>query len=161
MNIIEAVKKIDKLWYANRTHTDEYKEVKKYIDEYCETRLKHSKITKKEVLFFADFLDNMSNHESIGSYGAGGEVWCGTPGTHHFDINRLCFVHGSIEDLLKGKVCVVRDEILHLYHIGGNEYYDTKLGGACKVFHINDKEKLFIIGRTHSGNTKLRYKKFD
>ncbi|MFM6994110.1 MAG: hypothetical protein ACKOWO_03215 [Sediminibacterium sp.] len=91
------------------------------------------------------------------------------------------FVHGSYEDLLKGKVCIVREGFAYFKSTGdkvssiledyddtdiwrdaektrfylGNPVYDIVEGYTFKTTPY-DEGKLLIIGRTASGNTKIK-----
>jgi hypothetical protein len=129
-------------------------------------RMKHSRFNNREILWFDTFVRGVSNLKSIGGYGAGGKIWYGTPKKEDFDPSHLDFTHGSVEDFYAGKVCVVRDYILYLVNTGeiedGEQVWAEEDGTDCKVVHLNDKEKVFILGYApSSGNMKIRYKKFD
>lgn len=130
-------------------------------------RLKHSRFNNREILWIDTFVRGVSNTKSIGAYGAGGDIWYGTPKKEEFDPSHLNFTHGSVEDFYAGKVCVVRDYVLYLVNTGevedGEQVWREEIeGGECKVIHLNDKEKIFVLGYAQSsGNMKIRYKKFD
>lgn len=144
-------------------------EEQKIWDEYIkkeEARMKHSRFNKREILWFDTFVDGISNRKSIGAYGAGGEIWYGHPKKGEFDPKHLAFTHGSVEDFWAGKVCVVRDYILYLVNTGeidedGDEVWEEEDGRDCQVVHLNDHEKVFILGYVRSsGNMRIKYKNF-
>lgn len=70
------------------------------------------------------------------------------------DLKRLCFVHGSLIDLLDGKKCVIRDQVSCVNEHGYWDFSDEKI-----CFHLSGGEGVLLyIGYTGNGNPVVVFK---
>lgn len=84
------------------------------------------------------------------------------------DIQNFSFAHGNIEQLLNGKMCVVRELLLYPITSGKAWWLDNKptyyyadlIKGCIEkyVIHLIDGGVLIIIGITPNRNVKVIYK---
>lgn len=69
------------------------------------------------------------------------------------DFSHFDYVHGSEEDLIAGKRCVVREGIDII-----NEHGHRDFGRGQFCIHLSDGGVLLILGQTQSGNSIVIYK---
>jgi hypothetical protein len=83
------------------------------------------------------------------------------------DLSDMSFAHGDVNQLLAGKMCVVRGLLLYPITSGtawwknDETYYYADLMKGCVekyVLHLCDGGVLIIIGITPNRNTKVVYK---
>lgn len=84
------------------------------------------------------------------------------------DIHNFNFVHGNIEQLLKGRLCVIRDLLLYPIASGNawwldnnpTYYYADYMKGCIEkyVLHLTDGGVLIVVGITPNRNVKVVYK---
>ena len=122
-------------------------------------RFIHSCCNTNKVVNFDTFLSGMGT-TFYGGYGAVVEYYY-TEGFVEVNenLNRLCFVHGNVDELKAGKKCVVRDEIMQYDCTGkmdenGLLKWDGKRLGKA-VIHLKNGHVILAIGTTPNGNTVI------
>lgn len=135
------------------------------------TKFEHSVCSLTKVLNFSTFIHfglysscfkGMRNYTQVGEKPEINE-----------DLSNLCFVHGSLEELLLGKKCVVRDPVFCYTNTGEIIKYNSEdpsnfIGPKGKdiclweprgvekaVIHLSDGHVILKLGETVSGNSVI------
>ena len=111
-------------------------------------------LPKKGYLFGYNLLN--AEHVCEGSYGA--VIKYLNPKEVSFKISKQDFstfdyVHGSKEDLVTGKRCVIREGVDII-----NEHGRREFGRGQFCIHLSDGGVLLILGQTQNGNSLVVYK---